>query len=394
MTEKKSAWKQWKENLGDTRPWDFVNPNTEYVSEQASEERLSICKSCPRFISATTQCMECGCFMAAKTKLSNAECPLHKWNKRNDYADKTIFINIPSYKDPELFETIDDFLAKAKHPERVFFGITNQYIDLADDLKKYEKYGPNVGIDFAVPGSVVGCQPGRLNSHGFYKDQDFYMNMDSHMRAVPEWDVLLINELLTIESKHGPSVITGYVIPYEKNEDGSDSIPPGIGYPLIFNMTESNTQHFYNFGVPQFTPKYKSTKTITPSPYISGHFFFTTKQAILDAPFVKEITFTEEEIFMALRFYTAGYNLFNPSGNYVYHRYGRGGRALFWDDFPEAFFPSSDSSMKHMVKVVTENIINKDYGLLDKRTLQEFEEYSGINFKNRTLTDSVINGLD
>lgn len=126
---------------------------------------------------------------------------------------------------------------------------------------------------------------------------------------------------------------------------------------------------------------------------MSGHFFFTTRQAILDAPFVKEITFTEEEIFMALRFFTAGYNLFNPSRNYVYHRYGRGGRVLFWDDFPDEFFPSSDSSRKHMVKIVTENIVNKDYGLLDKRTLSEFEEYSGIDFRNRTLTESVINGV-
>lgn len=393
MSNEKSAWKQWKENLGETRPWDLLNPKTEYVEDEVAEQRLSVCKACPRFVKATTQCLECGCFMGMKAKMSLAECPLHKWDRHNDFAEKTIFINIPSYKDPELFETIDNFIAQAKYPERVFFGITNQYIDLADELEKHKKYSSNVGIDFAVPGSIVGCQPGRLNSHGFYRDQDYYMNMDSHMRAVKDWDVLLINELVNIEKKHGPSVITGYVSPYDKSEDGTDEIPPGLGSPLVFNMTPSNVQHFYNHGVPQFTPKYKTEKTITPSPYVSGHFFFTTRQAILDAPFVKEITFTEEEIFMALRFFTAGYNLFNPSRNYVYHRYGRGGRTLFWDDFPDGFFPSSDSSLKHMVKIVTENIVNKDYGLLDKRTLSEFEEYSGIDFRNRTLTESVISGV-
>jgi hypothetical protein len=385
-----SAWQEYKKKLGSTRPWDLVNPKTEYVDEDVARQRLSVCEECPLFIKATGQCSECLCFMKFKTKLSAAECPQHLWGQDKS---KTIFINIPSYKDPELFETIDDFLKKARFPDRVFFGVTNQYSDLEKELEKYAKYGDNVSIDFVKPGSIIGCQPARLNSHRLYDNQDYYMNMDSHMRAVQDWDVLLIGELEKVEKDLGPAVITGYVNPYDKNPDGTDSIPEGLGYPLVFNMTKDNVDHFMSLGVPQFTPKYKSKKTITFSPYVSGHFFFTTKQAILDAPFVKEITFTEEEIFMALRFFTAGYSLVNPSRNYVFHRYGRADRALFWDDFPNEFFPSSESSLKHFNMVVLENVVDKATGLLDKRTLESFEEYSGINFKRKTLTDSVISGV-
>lgn len=76
---KKSAWQKYKENLGDTRPWDLVNPKTEWAPMELSSQRYSICESCPELIKLTKQCKQCGCFMAAKTKLQNATCPLGKW---------------------------------------------------------------------------------------------------------------------------------------------------------------------------------------------------------------------------------------------------------------------------------------------------------------------------
>lgn len=78
MSEK-TPWQQWKDNLGETRPWDLVNPQTEWASEELSSERYSICSSCPELLKLTKQCKKCGCFMAAKTKLAAASCPLGKW---------------------------------------------------------------------------------------------------------------------------------------------------------------------------------------------------------------------------------------------------------------------------------------------------------------------------
>ena len=60
-------------------PLDLVNPNTEWAEEYLSNERYSICKSCPELIKLTKQCKKCGCFMVAKTKLQLATCPLGKW---------------------------------------------------------------------------------------------------------------------------------------------------------------------------------------------------------------------------------------------------------------------------------------------------------------------------
>lgn len=68
----------------DVRPWDLLrskNPGSagERASNQEQEKRMSLCRECPRFVKATTQCLECGCVMKLKTKLAAATCPLGKW---------------------------------------------------------------------------------------------------------------------------------------------------------------------------------------------------------------------------------------------------------------------------------------------------------------------------
>ncbi len=77
--KEKSAWQKYKESIGETRPWDLVNPDTEWAEESVSRERYSICQSCPELVRLTKQCKKCGCFMAVKTKLAEAVCPLGKW---------------------------------------------------------------------------------------------------------------------------------------------------------------------------------------------------------------------------------------------------------------------------------------------------------------------------
>lgn len=78
MSEK-SPWETWKDNLGETRPWDLVNPNADWATDEVAEKRYSICQQCPELTRLTKQCKKCGCFMSAKTKLEKATCPLGKW---------------------------------------------------------------------------------------------------------------------------------------------------------------------------------------------------------------------------------------------------------------------------------------------------------------------------
>jgi hypothetical protein len=78
----KSRWQTIKENLSDpnsVKPWDIINPETEWATDEVKDFRYDICKKCPEFLSATTQCKQCGCIMKIKTRMAQATCPIGKW---------------------------------------------------------------------------------------------------------------------------------------------------------------------------------------------------------------------------------------------------------------------------------------------------------------------------
>jgi hypothetical protein len=60
-------------------PIDIFKPETEWLDSEMSDSRIAICKACPELIKLTKQCRKCGCFMAIKTKIEKASCPMGKW---------------------------------------------------------------------------------------------------------------------------------------------------------------------------------------------------------------------------------------------------------------------------------------------------------------------------
>ena len=78
----KTRWDLYKETVGgksEAKIRDLFNKGN-YTEEELADARMNICNDCDRLIQITKQCRECGCFMAMKTKLINASCPLGKWN--------------------------------------------------------------------------------------------------------------------------------------------------------------------------------------------------------------------------------------------------------------------------------------------------------------------------
>lgn len=55
----------------------FVANGAKTVSREVREERLAICKMCPQYDG--TRCIQCGCFIAAKTWVPHEKCPAGKW---------------------------------------------------------------------------------------------------------------------------------------------------------------------------------------------------------------------------------------------------------------------------------------------------------------------------
>jgi hypothetical protein len=74
-----NPWQEYKKKLGNTRPWDVLNPHSEKASDQVANSRMSVCLECPELVNISKQCKQCGCVMPLKVKLLKAECPIGKW---------------------------------------------------------------------------------------------------------------------------------------------------------------------------------------------------------------------------------------------------------------------------------------------------------------------------
>ena len=73
MTEKnrfeKYLEKQAKESgKKDVKPWDLLNPNTEYVDRETSDARYDICNLCPELISLLSNAKNAGALWRLKQK--------------------------------------------------------------------------------------------------------------------------------------------------------------------------------------------------------------------------------------------------------------------------------------------------------------------------------------
>ena len=139
--------------------------------------------------------------------------------------------------------------------------------------------------------------------------------------------------------------------------------------------------------------------------FLSGHFLFTTGDFITDCPYDPKLYFHGEEIMMAVRAYTHGYDIFHPNKLVLWHLYAKGvvnhhaydhdpyehESGPYWSDLEVESvrrirsvlgIPPQLSEPPNNKKVVQ---VAKKYSLGTRRTLEEYERFAGINFKLQSV---------
>jgi hypothetical protein len=66
------------EDIDKVSPFDLLDKKN-YTDQEIRDQRYQTCLSCEDLFMLTRTCKHCGCFMAAKTWLKDARCPLEKW---------------------------------------------------------------------------------------------------------------------------------------------------------------------------------------------------------------------------------------------------------------------------------------------------------------------------
>ncbi len=347
----------------------------------------------------------------------------------NPNPQPTIFVSIASYRDPECLKTVLDLFAKADHPNRVFVGVYEQndpetdkdmtisyLLEAAPDkiapLDQYYKSGnlrPMITSCVEAKGPMYARA---LIEQKLFQNEDFYMIIDSHALFEPNWDSMCVQEWERA-SKLCESTKTKAVLSY---------FPPNFQRakrqrtPLEFDPTLKLDylrfmQFEKNFGVPM--PTKQAFKNMPREPVRA--LFWTACFSFASASMLKEVPFDDgypylflgEEIYMNMRLFTHGYDVFNPSKHILYHLENRDYRPIFWElthvDKPpkDASFVVTDeerdarktlhlASMKRMSQILynhPEHGIDDKYALGQERSYKEFCDFIGINFEKQVVKE-------
>jgi hypothetical protein len=290
----------------------------------------------------------------------------------------TIFVQIASYKDPELTKTIEDLLNNAKNPENLTICICHQYDDISV-LNKYRTDSRFKIIDIHYKESKGTCWA-RNQIQQRYSGEKYTLQLDSHHRFIKNWDSELIEMLENLRKKHNKPLLTSYIPSYnpEKDPEGRINIP----WKMEFDRFIPEGAVFF---LPAYMDNFKNINEPIPARFYSAHFCFTLGQFCNEVPHDPEYYFHGEEISIAARAFTWGYDLFHPHKVIAWHEYTRKGRTKHWDDDKEWYKTNEKSHARNRVLFGMEdkNIDFGKYGFGKIRSLQDYELYAGINFKHR-----------
>lgn len=294
-----------------------------------------------------------------------------------------IFIQIASYRDPELVPTINDCIKNAKFPKNLSFGICWQHDDkeLLGDYAKDKRFRI---IDIPYKKSEGACWARNLLQQE-YRDEDYILQLDSHHRFVKNWDEKCIKMIKKLQKKgHKKPLLTSYIPSYDPAID-----PVGrINEPWKMNF-DRFTPEGVVFFLPASIPNWQELKDPIPSRFLSAHFIFTLGQWNKEVPYDPNYYFHGEEISLAVRSYTHGYDLFHPVEVIAWHEYTRKGRTKQWDDDKQWFVRNSNCHKRNR-KLFEMDGEKRDidfglYGFGTQRTLEQYEQYAGISFKLRGI---------
>ena len=302
-----------------------------------------------------------------------------------------IFVQIASYRDPQLSLTIKDCIENSKNPKNLVFGITNQYHP--DDEFNIDEYqnDKRFRIENVLYTESKGACWARNLLQQRYSGETYTLQIDSHMRFAPNWDTEMIKMIKQLQKKgFKKPLLTGYVSSFDPDNDplGRTQEP----WRMSFDRFIPEGAVFF---LPETIPGWQQLTEPVSARFYSAHFCFTLGQFCKEVPHDENYYFHGEEISIGVRAFTHGYDLFHPHKVLIWHEYGRKGRVKQWDDDKEWTNKNDYAHSKNRKLFSMDGeVYNPDefgiYGFGTERTLKDYEIYSGLKFSNRAVQQYTL----
>ena len=325
------------------------------------------------------------------------------------YATATIFISIASYRDAQCKRTLWELFRNADFADRLFVGVfeqnnpqhpTEQCAAATEAAFAFGAAGNAASADGnkmmrflewrrthirsaqVAHTEAAGPAVARFHCAQLYRGEHFYLQLDSHMRFLPGWDTSLlhmwhecsnsITNSATLASEgqgNGEAwrvVLSQYPLEFDVK---SDKLPPhhaalttafcsakfnddGIVQPMASEMAIDGQ-------TPSTSPTYRQ------SPFIAAGMLFAPGHVLREVPLDPSLSFLfhGEEMLYSVRLFCAGYKVFSPPRNVIFHYYERPTEPKVWQD-------------------------NSAFTLGNQATLQQVKQALGLRNTTRHVQDS------
>jgi|688.fasta_scaffold388429_1 hypothetical protein len=235
-----------------------------------------------------------------------------------------IFISLACYRDPEITPTIRDAYNKAKYRDLLVFGV---YAQMAENDEKIDlnfiEDKEQVRLLIKDYTKARGPSYARYIIYNkLYKDELYYLQIDSHTRFAENWDIQLIEMHSKLSAN---SVISTYPKGYQLKNDT--------------NLAKSEKMNILKFkkirdGIPIF-----NTITIPQEDRPKRNYFWAAGYSFCYGAIFKIIPFDPhlknlfwgEEFLMSLRFFTNNVKIYSPNRHVIYTLWTRNYRHTFWE---------------------------------------------------------------
>lgn len=297
----------------------------------------------------------------------------------------SIFVQIPSYRDFELPKTIEDCISKSSRKNAINFGVHN-CVAFEGEVSVAER--PNVLLHTSIAPNDIGLQKARYIANEFYNGEDYYLQIDSHMRFIENWDEICIDSVNQYQKMGiAKPLVTQYPPSYKYDDDGNE-VYDQTNFHQCGIWFGENIKQFQETLVPTQMAKaiHQNCGYIKS---VSGGSIFTLGEFFKIKPNPK-IAFWGEEPLIAARAFTHGFDLVMPFKHTMFHLYHsqqpfrKVRRHHVWGDYPELWEKLDSESKQEYKKIFEQNIVG-EFALGKERSLRDYEEFSGLNFTQKSI---------
>lgn len=308
-----------------------------------------------------------------------------------------IFIALAAYREPELGLTIESCLENATHPERLRFGVCQQWDDTIpgaefDCLDALRERWPIRLVRYHHRESRGGCWARHL-TQGLYDGERYTMQIDAHSRLGPGWDTELVGTIAALPGNR--PLLTGFPPLYRIRNGIDELVHPAddpVPVTVIERWADDGWIHHPVVPAPPSAPSEPR-----PTRVLSGAFVFTNGEWNVEVRQDPEHLYTGEEFALTLRSFTHGYDLWNPARRVVWHRLHPTTNPKYIHDDPDAAARRRhDRACRRLRTLLAGDPagILEPYSLGTARTLEEYAAWSGLEIATRRIHPDARLGVD